>query len=212
MTTYKNGNETRENIVEATGLLAAERGLDNFTVRQVAARAEVNIGSIHYHFGGKEALQIAVMEELTPSWIERPLEAVLEPYWAGVGTDEGKRQLLRVLVHRHMEIFKRKSVPTWHNRVMYQVLQHQTALTEIVERDVIRPGMCTLNKVMQALKPGLSVEEQQYFKTQLLAPICFHCDYPDVLLRNLHADAYSKKYLAGLEKLIVQNLAHALGI
>lgn len=212
MSTYKVGHQTRECIIEATGMLAAEYGLDNFTIRQVAAHADVNIGSIHYHFGNKEALQTAVIEELTRSWIERPLEAALAPYWAGIDTDNGKLELLHALVHRHMEIFRRKAVPTWHNRVMYQVLQHSTALTEIVERDVIRPTMETLNKVMQTLRPGLNLEEQQYFKTQLMAPICFHCDYPNVLLRHLRADRYSKMYLIGLEELIVSNMARALGL
>ena len=43
MAQYEAGKRTREEIIEAAGELAAERGLDNFTTRQVAERASVNI-------------------------------------------------------------------------------------------------------------------------------------------------------------------------
>lgn len=43
--------------------LFAERGLRTVTVEQIAARADVSVGSVYVHFGNKDALYARVVEE-----------------------------------------------------------------------------------------------------------------------------------------------------
>src|SRR5690349_6704624 len=50
----------RERILEAALDLFGERGLTGTTVRDIAARAKVNVAAISYHFGGKDELYRAV--------------------------------------------------------------------------------------------------------------------------------------------------------
>jgi AcrR family transcriptional regulator len=58
----KQTDPTRERILEAALDLFGERGLNGATVRDIAARAKVNVAAISYHFGGKEELYRAVAE------------------------------------------------------------------------------------------------------------------------------------------------------
>lgn len=58
----KQQDPTRERILEAALDLFGERGLNGATVRDIAARAKVNVAAISYHFGGKEELYRAVAE------------------------------------------------------------------------------------------------------------------------------------------------------
>ena len=51
---------TRERILSAALDLFGERGLTGTTVRDIAARAKVNVAAISYHFGGKDELYRAV--------------------------------------------------------------------------------------------------------------------------------------------------------
>src|SRR3954470_10009122 len=51
---------TRERILDAALDLFGERGLTGTTVRDIAARAKVNVAAISYHFGGKDELYRAV--------------------------------------------------------------------------------------------------------------------------------------------------------
>lgn len=51
---------TRDRILDAALDLFGERGLTGVTVRDIAARAKVNVAAISYHFGGKEELHRAV--------------------------------------------------------------------------------------------------------------------------------------------------------
>jgi AcrR family transcriptional regulator len=46
----------RERILDAALDLFGERGLTGTTVRDIAARAKVNVAAISYHFGGKDEL------------------------------------------------------------------------------------------------------------------------------------------------------------
>jgi TetR/AcrR family transcriptional regulator, regulator of cefoperazone and chloramphenicol sensitivity len=58
---------TRERILDAALDLFGERGLTGATVRDIAARAKVNVAAISYHFGGKEELYRAVAETVVGS-------------------------------------------------------------------------------------------------------------------------------------------------
>jgi AcrR family transcriptional regulator len=56
--------ERREDLLEATYALIAEKGLEGLRTREIAARAGVNISTLHYYFGTKEALLAALLEHV----------------------------------------------------------------------------------------------------------------------------------------------------
>lgn len=53
--------ETRREILRAAGEAFAKSGFAGATTRAVAARAGVNVATLHYHFGSKEGLYRAVL-------------------------------------------------------------------------------------------------------------------------------------------------------
>lgn len=52
-------------IVDAVGVVLAERGLDNMTTNHVADAAGVSIGSLYQYFGDKDELVEALMESMS---------------------------------------------------------------------------------------------------------------------------------------------------
>ncbi len=60
-------NDTRDRLLRGAREVFAERGLQNATVRDICMRARVNIAAVSYHFGGKEKLYAAVLQD----YIER---------------------------------------------------------------------------------------------------------------------------------------------
>lgn len=63
---------TQQKILDAAEGLFAEHGFGEVSVRQVVQKAQVNVASIHYHFGSKEALIEQVLSRrLTPLNEER---------------------------------------------------------------------------------------------------------------------------------------------
>jgi TetR/AcrR family fatty acid metabolism transcriptional regulator len=55
---------TRDKIIAAARELFEEKGFDSTTVREIAAGAGVNVALINYHFGSKDALLEALIEEM----------------------------------------------------------------------------------------------------------------------------------------------------
>ena len=60
-----NPDETRREILRAAGEVFAGAGFSGATTRTGAARAGVNVATLHYHFGGKERLYRAVLEDVS---------------------------------------------------------------------------------------------------------------------------------------------------
>lgn len=54
--------DTRDKLIEAGTPLFAWKGFSGVSIREVAKMAEVNSALISYHFGGKEGLYAAVLE------------------------------------------------------------------------------------------------------------------------------------------------------
>lgn len=51
---------TRQRLLDAAERQFAEHGFDGASLRQISAEASVNLAAANYHFGGKEALYLAV--------------------------------------------------------------------------------------------------------------------------------------------------------
>lgn len=54
---------TSDKIISAARELFEEKGFDLTSVREIAAKAGVNVALINYHFGSKENLLLAIMEK-----------------------------------------------------------------------------------------------------------------------------------------------------
>ena len=54
---------TSEKILSAARELFEEKGFDLTSVREIATKADVNVALINYHFGSKDNLLLAIMEQ-----------------------------------------------------------------------------------------------------------------------------------------------------
>src|SRR5260370_37061429 len=69
----------REAIVEAAGRCIIARGHAALSTRAVATEAGVNQSLIHYYFGTKERLMLAVLERMNQALLKRQAEMFESP-------------------------------------------------------------------------------------------------------------------------------------
>jgi AcrR family transcriptional regulator len=73
------GEATRLRILDAARDLLVERGYSGTSTRAVAERAETQLSLVHYHFGGKQQLLVAVLERQNEQLLERQRRLYAEP-------------------------------------------------------------------------------------------------------------------------------------
>jgi len=57
---------TKNALLAAAIDVFADKGFDAATVRDICGQAKANVAAVNYHFGGKDALYVAVLEEIFP--------------------------------------------------------------------------------------------------------------------------------------------------
>jgi AcrR family transcriptional regulator len=62
---------TKARILLAAEQVFAQKGFDGASTREIAARASVNISSLHYHWASKETLYSAVFERIFEQLVDR---------------------------------------------------------------------------------------------------------------------------------------------
>jgi AcrR family transcriptional regulator len=73
------GEATRLRILDAARDLLVEHGYGGTSTRAVAERAETQLSLVHYHFGGKQQLLVAVLERENAALLERQRALYAEP-------------------------------------------------------------------------------------------------------------------------------------
>ena len=73
------GEATRRRIVDAARDVLLERGHGGTSTRSVAEEAGVPLSLVHYHFGGKQGLLVAVLDRENTELLERQRELYAQP-------------------------------------------------------------------------------------------------------------------------------------
>lgn len=193
MNKYQVSNKTQQALINATGELAAEEGFNTITTRNIAERSGENIGSIHYHFGGKEKLFEATLLTACQSWIDNPLaEALVD---CNLGSKEGQSEAIRRTITRVTNLLFDKDIPNWYCRVVYQVMQTENNLRNIFSATVMDEELEQVGKLLNVIDPSLSEEQQLQHFMLLFTPLFFHADYRGAILQRLGKEEYSEEYL-----------------
>ena len=90
------GAASRSRILDEAGQLFARDGFEGVTIRRIAARAEVNLAAVGYHFGSKKGLYHEVMRRIIHD-VGPIIEPVVERLRDGVAAAAGDRGALSLL-------------------------------------------------------------------------------------------------------------------
>jgi AcrR family transcriptional regulator len=82
---YARGSETVDQILKAALDVLIDEGADAFTLRRIAARCDMKVGNVSYHFPRKEMLIQVMLDEMLESYDKLLEEMVRKP---GLTTEE----------------------------------------------------------------------------------------------------------------------------
>ncbi|HWE53253.1 MAG TPA: CerR family C-terminal domain-containing protein [Bryobacteraceae bacterium] len=138
---------TRAKLVDAAGQVFAESGYQGATVREICARAGVNVALVNYYFGDKLELYAEVLRESIGS-----MKDEIKALESGLPPEEALRDLIRATLQR---IF-RAGRPGWHYQIMVHEIKQPTPAMENVINETMKPlykRFCGLIGTVLALSP-----------------------------------------------------------
>ncbi|MFI4912131.1 MAG: TetR/AcrR family transcriptional regulator [Sedimentisphaeraceae bacterium JB056] len=208
---YASSEKTRDDLIDAAGELAAEIGFPNVSTRAIAKRANANIGSIHYHFGGKNALFEAVVKSVMIFRDRFSVKDAIAPFLDVLDTPEGQANAVRAVIKRNVRVTFDKKRPWWHMRVVYQVFQFKCGLQNVLD-SMVQDEENAVIELISRIKPDLT--QQQYVLRFLVmsTPVFFQADYYETILERLESDEFSEEYLRDMEDILTRQTQFILGL
>lgn len=207
--------DTKARLIAAASELFAERGFRGTTVREIAARAGVNLASGHYHYGSKKDLYLAV---LRAQFAE--IRALLARRGAARPARELKR-LSRSAVARLLQARAQAMLdlligppPGLHGTLLQrEMIDPSEALPVIVEEFIV-PMVHEMQQIVTRLAPGLPPGAIERSVFAIMGQVLFYRftmpatlriwglpAYPRGLSRQL-AEHVAEFSLGGLERLV----------
>ena len=157
-------NRTRERILDAAADVFAEKGLRDATVREIVARAKVNLAAVNYHFRDKERLYAEVLE--------REMRAVHAKH--PIGDDSTPERRLRAFVEGFLRRVTDRGSRA--GRLMAREMIEPTAALDRLAERVIRPIYAQLVGLIRDIR-RMSTPRAELAAKSLLGQILFykHC-------------------------------------
>lgn len=163
----------------------AEKGFRNARVREICARAEVNVAAVNYYFGDKESLYNEVLRHaffgVTGSDPMKQLSA------AGPSAELRLRAFVEILL---TQLFS-EGRGALYARLVARELADPTAALERTINDGIRPQVDFLLAVVRdLLGPGASDQEVNRWAGSVLGQ-CLYYQFARPVIRQLHLESRS---------------------
>jgi TetR/AcrR family transcriptional regulator, regulator of cefoperazone and chloramphenicol sensitivity len=124
-------------ILHAALKLFGENGFDGTSTRDIAAAAKANIGSIAYHFGGKEGLRTACAEYIVAT--VRGLATQATVFDAGALDEKTAHAQLETVLERMVTFIVASPEAGEIVQFILRELAHPAAALDIIYRGVFEP-------------------------------------------------------------------------
>jgi AcrR family transcriptional regulator len=151
-------DSTRHRLIEAGQQLFAKHGYSGAGVRDITTAAGTNIASVNYHFGGKEALYIAVFERMLTGLRNQRVEAV-----AAVMPEARRSGDLELVLRAFCEAFMRPLADPQRAADMLSLYLMEVASPRLpagmFKHEMVEPMERLMIDAMQVVAPGLSRED-----------------------------------------------------
>ena len=141
---------TRERLIEASGIVFAEKGFNGATVREICLKAGANVAAINYHFRDKMGLYIEVLRRS----MKLAHEETIDP--SGMEPEAVLTAVIHGMVRR---MHRAREGAAWHVRIMAHELAQPTAALDRVVEEVIGPRYEMLRTIVSRVT-GLPLEHE----------------------------------------------------
>jgi len=185
--------DTTRRLIDAASALFAERGYHATTMRDIAARARVNLASGHYHYGSKRALYLEVLRLqfaetralLVRRGASKPLEAL--PHLSPAELTD----LLQARVQAMLDLLIGPP-PGLHGTLMQREMTDPSEALPVIVDEFISPMLHEMESIVSHLAPTLDKHAVPRVVRSIMGQVLFYRLTRPALLHLLRRAEYAR--------------------
>jgi len=190
---------TKARILDAAEAVFASRGFTGASTREIAARAGVNISSLHYHWASKETLYVAVFRNV----FDQLVALIRETLGTLQAQALDRRTVIDQAMDRLFDFFAgNPHVPT----LLVRRIVENADIDVGVERDVLVPAWDTFSAWMKQLGQQVSETDARLFMLSVHSVMVLYmldsAPYRSVLGGSIHEPALRERVRSHMKQLV----------
>lgn len=179
-------DDTKQRLIDSAGEIFASQGFAAASIREICRRAGANVAAVHYHFGDKEQLYLACLEQAQSC---QAADAVDPAVLQGLPARERLREFIRGMLASKLASGR----PRWHLELMLREMIRPTeACSAIVDR-YMRPMADALWSIVGELRPDQE-RDRHFWLTgfSIVAQVIFYYIHQPIISRLMGEDAFRR--------------------
>ncbi|MGE4298048.1 MAG: TetR/AcrR family transcriptional regulator [Desulfovibrionaceae bacterium] len=165
---------TRQALIDAAAALFAEHGYDAVSTRMIATAAGVNLGGIHYHFGGKQQLYVEAYRMATASDDRITLDRTAREHPELMASPQGQARIILLTVRAMFEDFLCAKDNALERRLIVREIVSPSSALPILMREIFNPNINDNSAFIRHVRPGLDEDTVFIWVNTILAPLIFY--------------------------------------
>jgi AcrR family transcriptional regulator len=203
-------------LIESGITLFGARGYDGVTTRELAHGARTNISSIKYHFGGKEELYRAVLEEIIQE-IKELVGPLLLALRNGVAEANGNQDVLTRLARQFAEGWCRAALgdPRTQKRIppIVRELIQPSRHFKVIYNGFFRVLYEVLGELLAAAHGQTAVDQQLQIRTHIIMNVVWGFIYTESLLwHQMGWNGYNRNRIEAIVPVLSDAFVVSIGL
>jgi len=210
------GKDTSTLLIESGIRLFGARGYDGVTTRELADGARTNMSSIKYHFGGKEGLYRAVLEEIIHE-ITELIGPLLQALRNGVAEANGNRDVLARLAREFAQNWCRLALGDSHTQkrippIVREVIQPSRHFKVIYE-GFLRVLYDALRELLAAAHGRAAVDEDLKIRAHIVMNVVCGFIYTDsIFWHHMGWKGYNRNRIEAIVPVLSDAFVLSIGL
>jgi TetR/AcrR family transcriptional regulator, regulator of cefoperazone and chloramphenicol sensitivity len=215
-TRLKAQKDTSALLIESGITLFGARGYDGVTTRELAHGARTNISSIKYHFGGKEELYRAVLQQIIHE-IKELVGPLLLALRNGVAEANGNQDVLTRLARQFAEGWCRAALgdPRTQKRIppIVRELIQPSRHFKVIHRGFFRVLYDVLGELLAAAHGQTAVDQQLQIRTHIIMNVVWGFIYTESLLwHQMGWNGYNRNRIEAIVPVLSDAFVVSIGL
>jgi TetR/AcrR family transcriptional regulator, regulator of cefoperazone and chloramphenicol sensitivity len=208
--------DTSALLIESGIVLFGARGYDGVTTRELAHGARTNISSIKYHFGGKEELYRAVLQEIIHE-IKELVGPLLLALRNGVAEANGNQDVLTRLARQFAEGWCRAALgdPRTQKRIppIVRELIQPSRHFKVIYNGFFRVLYEVLGELLAAAHGQTAVDQQLQIRTHIIMNVVWGFIYTESLLwHQMGWNGYNRNRIEAIVPVLSDAFVLSIGL